>query len=222
MIFNDYVSNAIEYLSLRLPNGKRRGIVKIITKEFEGNGIHTVLDIGCGVGKIALFKRYDSVGCDIFPDSVELARKNGNYKTVMLLDVTNLPFADKSFDAITCIDVAEHLKKEDSIKLVDNMERIARKVVFIQTSWGYDGVLRAAYLFGKNPYLKHLCGWMPEEFGDRGYKIYPTLNVKFKYGGLVLGTFINYLSAIILRPLIILYPGKFSRDFAAVKELCDG
>jgi SAM-dependent methyltransferase len=211
------IDDVVEYLSLHLPFGKGRDIVNKLNREFKTNHVNTILDVGCGCGKFSIFRNYESVGCDIFPLSIEMARKNGNYKKVYLLDINNLPFGDKSFDAVTCIDVVEHLNKEDSIKLIEKMEKIARKVVFIQTPWGYDHTYKAGYFLGVNPYMKHLCGWTPEEFNERGYKTEPALTIRPPFGG-AMGALIGYIEAVVLRPFIIRYPKQLCSDFIAVKR----
>jgi len=207
----------VEYLSLHLPFGKGKDIMNRLDRELQTNHATTILDVGCGCGKFVIFNKYESVGCDIFPPAIEMARKKGNYKKVFLLDINNLPFGDKSFDAVTCIDVVEHLNKEDSIKLIEKMERIASKIVFIQTPCGYDHTYKAGYFLGVNPYMKHLCGWIPKEFNEMGYETEPALTIRPPFGGLA-GASIGYIEAVVLRPLIAKYPKQLCSDFIAIKR----
>lgn len=70
------------------------------------------LDIGCGDGTfaVALSARIPSVtGVDISEAAVEAAKRNGIEAFQVNLDTQPLPFADGSFDTITCLDVLEHV-----------------------------------------------------------------------------------------------------------------
>lgn len=42
-----------------------------------------------------------------------------------------LPFADKSFDTIVCVEVLEHLERADALKAIGEFERIARRRVVV-------------------------------------------------------------------------------------------
>ena len=85
----------------------------------------------------------------------------------VLCDVRNLPFKDKSFDIVLCLEVLEHLGREEGKELLKKMEVIARKQVVLSTPVGnykqesYDG----------NPHQEHKYTWSPKEMKARGYKV---------------------------------------------------
>ncbi|RYZ46928.1 MAG: class I SAM-dependent methyltransferase, partial [Sphingobacteriales bacterium] len=90
----------------------------------------TLVDIGCGRGYVLDLlneKRPElkTTGVD-FHDNVPL--KNSDYVSA---NVESLPFADKSFDVVTCSHVIEHLK--DLPKAIAEMKRVARKQIIIAT-----------------------------------------------------------------------------------------
>lgn len=75
-----------------------------------------LLDAGCGTG--GLLKRLRSVepswrgqGVDLELLACEIARQRGN--AVTQGSITELPFTDASFDAITCADVLYHISEHD-------------------------------------------------------------------------------------------------------------
>src|SRR4051794_29880810 len=68
-----------------------------------------LLDAGCGSGRtLDELARYGRVwGVDVSPDAVETARSRG-HADVRVARVEELPFADQTFDVVTCLDVVEH------------------------------------------------------------------------------------------------------------------
>lgn len=85
---------------------------------------HTVIDIGCGLGKgieILQIKSKSVLGQDI---DERLANDN-----IIIQDIGDIE--DKRFDTVTCIDVIEHI--ENDIAFVFNLCRIAKKQVLIST-----------------------------------------------------------------------------------------
>ncbi len=204
----------LESLSINLPLGGGRAHHDVLKKELNGN-IKTVLDVGCGRGPFKVFRDYESTGVDIFPKSIKAAKANGNYKRLICCDVRKMDFPAKSFDAVTCIEVIEHLNKTDALALLANMERIARKRIIIMTPWGYDKLPKGK----ENAYLEHLCGFDPSEFEKRGYRTKPFMAMRWRFGNKLPVVVAGYIVSIIGRPLIWLNPEHFCNDFYAVKDI---
>ncbi|MEM8946621.1 MAG: class I SAM-dependent methyltransferase [Planctomycetota bacterium] len=100
-------------LSLHIPLGERL----FRTRKFDLHGVRSILDVGSGAGQIAqhLLKYSDpetSVTCtDLSQPMLRRARtrlKRGEPRFVTA-DLSRLPFADNSFDCVTCGYVLEHL-----------------------------------------------------------------------------------------------------------------
>lgn len=66
-----------------------------------------ILDVGCGPGAalIYLAKFGDVIGVDVSDEALKFAKKRGKVKKG---DIAKLPFADDTFDVITCFDVLYH------------------------------------------------------------------------------------------------------------------
>ena len=133
----------------------------------------SLLDVGCGGGVIgALCRIYRDtdrlIGIDAYAPVLELCRRHAFYDECMQLDVGNgaLPFADSSFDVVTCVEVIEHLEKAQGLALLDELERIGRRVI-VTTPNGFleQGELAA------NPLQRHRSGWTVREFATRGYTV---------------------------------------------------
>ena len=100
-------------LSLHTPLGDRM----FRERQFDLRGAKRILDVGSGAGQLAKHVlKYADPGADVtcFDLSHEMLRrarnrlKNGRPRFVVA-DLASLPFADASFDTITCGYVLEHL-----------------------------------------------------------------------------------------------------------------
>lgn len=85
-----------------------------------------ILDIGAGDGLITYL--LDATGIDNEPEAIRIADAIG--ANVALGDAYNLPFPDNSFEAVTMIDVIEHLG--DPEKVLIETRRVA-PVLYIAT-----------------------------------------------------------------------------------------
>ncbi len=100
-------------LSLHIPLGDRL----LRERKFDLRGVQHILDVGSGAGQIAkhLLKYADPAAsitcCDLSPEM--LRRSRNRLKSTLpehvAADLSRLPFADESFDCVTCGYVLEHL-----------------------------------------------------------------------------------------------------------------
>ena len=104
---------ACSMLSLHTPLGNRL----FRERKFDLRGLRNILDVGSGAGQISqhLLKYADpqaKLACfDLSPEMVRRARSRlkSNRPHYLVADLTRLPFADASFDCVTCGYVLEHL-----------------------------------------------------------------------------------------------------------------
>lgn len=87
------------------------------SRKFDLTGSKNILDVGSGAGQISnhLLKFSDpeaEITCfDLSPEMLRRARQRlkSSRPTYLAADLTHLPFADESFDCVTCGYVLEHL-----------------------------------------------------------------------------------------------------------------
>ncbi len=182
----------------------------------------TVLDVGCGdnsaLGRVS--GKFKSEGLDIYKKSVETSKKKKLHNTYKVGDIKKLDklYKAKSFDACVSIDVVEHVSKKEGIKLIADMEKVAKKKVIILTPNGF----YAQHHYLGNPYQKHHSGWKKEDLEKLGYKVYGLRGLKnlrndhamIKYKPWILWGVITFLSEIFFFP----FPSS-SFDLYAVKNV---
>ena len=136
--------------------------------------IKSVLDVGCGRGMLGcLLRIYREptrlIAVDTFRPYLDFVEKLGIYDSVLQLDVSKskLPFEEKEFDIVLCLEVIEHLKKEEGLRLLSELERVSKRVI-VSTP----GIFRNQRLFDGNVNQAHLSYYHVKEFEGRGYRVY--------------------------------------------------
>jgi ubiquinone/menaquinone biosynthesis C-methylase UbiE len=101
------------------PGGRARRVRKKRLMELFDKPGHKVLDVGCGPG--VLVEHLRRVGCEVWGVDgsvrmIEQAQQNyGDDERVHLVvgDASALPFADNSFDALTCTGVIDRIERHE-------------------------------------------------------------------------------------------------------------
>lgn len=152
-----------------------------------GSNVKTVLDLGCGDGKLmvdlARGENWRITGVELYGKSVEGARKTGVYEKVVKADVAKLPkeITSQKHDVVFSSQVLEHLPKSKGGSAINRWEKLAKLRVVVSTPYGFIEYDPLEVKEEKNSLQKHLSGWLPEEFTKRGYKIYGQ-GARFVYG----------------------------------------
>ena len=143
----------------------------LVKKEIIGS-CQTLLDVGCGT-KSPVVKFSDkldySAGIDIFESSLLKNKKSKIYTEYEKMDVLEIGdvYKENSFDCVLASELIEHLAKEDGLRLIAMMEKIAKKKVIVFTPNGY---LQQDEYDG-NEFQIHRSGWHPLEMKKMGYRV---------------------------------------------------
>lgn len=187
----------------------------------------TILDLGCGEGlpmKLIKLRLSPSktVGVDIFNSYIEKNRQDAIHDVYLIEDIRKVKFPVKSFDIVIASHALEHLQKDQALKVLENMEKIAKKQVIVAAPIGHiyhpetDG----------NKHQLHLSSFEPTEFEEKGYKV-------IRYGFRWLlgeGQLIDQVNNVVIKemffifhllatPLFYLFPNLGSYTFVAFKKI---
>jgi ubiquinone/menaquinone biosynthesis C-methylase UbiE len=92
-------------------------------------GVRTVLDAGCGDGRVSasLATRYDVVGIDVSSNAI--GRQERRRRVVGSLAA--LPFPDRSFDLVMSSEVIEHIPGDVLGQVLGELRRVSREYVLV-------------------------------------------------------------------------------------------
>lgn len=104
----------------------------------------SVLDVGCGNGFVTRRLRASKLVVGLDPSEEALSHYDG---VRVLASGGRLPFADRSFETIVCVEVLEHLSDELFGKVTNELARVARNSIVIGVPYRQDlrqGMTRCA------------------------------------------------------------------------------
>jgi len=141
--------------------------LKYLKKEL--SDCSSVLDLGCGYNSPIQYCNISfSVGVEMFDSYLAESKKKKIHNEYIKNNILDVDFPPKSFDAVLCLEVLEHLTKEEGIKLINKMEKWAKKKIIITTPNGYlyqDG-------YDNNPLQEHKSGWNVDDFKKLGFNVF--------------------------------------------------
>ena len=100
-----------------------------------GHRAALVLDVGSGPQGLARFLRRTIVGIDVgFADDAVLSPES--FLLPVRASATDLPFRDRSFDAVVSMDMLEHIPRSDRSRVVSELLRVGRSLVVLGFPFG--------------------------------------------------------------------------------------
>jgi ubiquinone/menaquinone biosynthesis C-methylase UbiE len=140
------------HLSMHVPLGRRL----FRTRKFDLRGMKSILDVGSGAGQIAGhlldFADPDArITCiDLSQPMLRRARQRlkSDRPAYVVADVTSLPFADNSFDGITCGYVLEHVPDPPlGLKELARVLRPGGRMLLLTTEDNFSGAWTSRFWY---------------------------------------------------------------------------
>jgi hypothetical protein len=148
-------------------------------KLYKNYNIKTLLDLGSGSNPHREIRK--SLGINQI--LVDIATTN-DLETVIPLNIMDFSAITESLskiigkqqvDCVVALHVVEHLEKNDSLRLINQMHTWANKLIIIETPNGFVQQKGTS----ENPYQEHLCGYTVNELRKLGFKVTGTTGLKF-------------------------------------------
>lgn len=156
-----------------------RGFLRAVTSFYERASPLTVLEVGCGEGRLAQHlvtratrpRRF--VACDLALDAV--AADLDPLIELREASIYELPFENASFDLVVCCEVLEHV--DDPARGLMEVARVARQNAIVSTPreplWRAMNMMRGKYLrqLGNTPgHVQHFGGRALERLVAREFQ----------------------------------------------------
>lgn len=209
-------------MDLKKKLSRYQNLFFIYTMEKELSSYKSVLDVGCGHSSVvgSVKRTFKSEGIDIHKKTIELSRKNKTHDTYKVGDIKKLStlYKKKSFDVCVSIDVIEHFTKKEALKLISDMESIARKKVIILTPNGF----YEQHDFDGNPHQEHKSGWEKSELEKLGYTLYGLRGLKYlrdEHAGIKYKPWLFWGICAFISEILFFRLASASFDLFAVKKL---
>lgn len=142
----------------------------------------SILDVGCGMmhdgdpltedilHDVCRGGRYEVTGIDKFPRCIQWREQNGPPGDYRVMDARDVTALGRRFDVVMCHHVIEHLPKDDGRRLLAALEGMYDRLLVVATPTGFVDTEYNVRL-RRNELERHLCGWEPDEFRNRGYRV---------------------------------------------------
>lgn len=108
--------------------GRNKIIIDILKESMPNLHGCKLLDVGCSEGAFLDHlnqEKADFVAVDIDENAVRFYKECSYHDRVKYGNVLDLPFDDNSFDAVTALDIIEHV--EDDVKALSEIKRVCKK-----------------------------------------------------------------------------------------------
>ena len=106
-----------------------------LSADWREKGYKKFLDLGCGMGRNAIFMAangFDVYACDLSPESVKRTKENADkacvaLKEVRAADMLSLPYEDESFDSLFAMYVVSHTDEIGFKRTMCEIDRVLKR-----------------------------------------------------------------------------------------------
>jgi SAM-dependent methyltransferase len=151
-------------LKVLLPFSRIDVVRRTVCKDTE-----SILDIGCGEGLpmkgVRWRKRLFAVGADQSAYFIKKSKLGGTHDGYVLCNAKFLPFKEKAFDIVLCLETLYALPKHESITIINTIQKIARKQIILSERVG-------AQSEDVDPWgCRILSTWFAKDFDEMGFEV---------------------------------------------------
>lgn len=153
---------------------------KALAARFRKRRVESVLDLGCGVGRLAIFlakEGFKVCGADISAVGIARARRwareEGLGIGLCVADACKLPFEDRSFDAVTTNSVLDHMSLGQAKEAEGEISRVLSDLGVVCASFDhleeepegaeYDTMLDGTRVYTAGPQSGMTCRFFSED-----------------------------------------------------------
>lgn len=113
----------IDYLFIPAEKERISKTIELIPSDIE-----SILDVGCGNGAFlnSLSDNFKKTGLDMSEEALRHVKA-----PTVLGNSSELPFEERSYDLVTCLEVLEHLPQKDFLLTLNELTRVSKKYILI-------------------------------------------------------------------------------------------
>jgi ubiquinone/menaquinone biosynthesis C-methylase UbiE len=162
------------------------GLEPPITALVEEYAPKRVLDVACGCGGWYPTLPFDCewIGLDIWLPY--LWEQRFQARNLIRGTATHLPVRPHRFDLVLCIEILEHLTRDDGARMLDEAKRVAKRAVIVTTPT--DPLLRHGQeAINGNPYERHTTATSSSHLASLGFKVHKIRTSDEKWNEFLIG-----------------------------------
>lgn len=147
-----------------------------------------ILDVACGRAEW-FYQRplAEWVGIDLWLSYLTQQLEERNIERIQGV-VTHLPFRERSFDLVLCIEVLEHLTPRDGARMLEEAKRVARSAVIVTAPTDPLG-RHSQDVLNQNPHERHVMQISAERLAEQGFRIHTVRTQDPKWDEFLLGVY---------------------------------
>jgi ubiquinone/menaquinone biosynthesis C-methylase UbiE len=145
-----------------------------------------ILDVACGRGEWypALPFGCEWVGVDIWLPYLCQQRLQG--RSLVRGTATHLPFHSHSVDLVLCVEVLEHLSRDDGLRMLEEAKRVAKRTVIVTTPTDPLGRHSQSEING-NPSERHITATSSRRLLSLGFNVHKIRTADAKWNEFLIG-----------------------------------
>jgi ubiquinone/menaquinone biosynthesis C-methylase UbiE len=146
-----------------------------------------ILDIACGRGQwVPALPPVEWVGVDIWLPYLRAQRFQS--RNLIRATAVQLPFRSRSFDVVLCLEILEHLSRDDGARMLEEAKRVAKRAVIATTPT--DPLVRHSQdVINGNPHERHVTFTSSKRLVSLGFNVHKIRTVIEQWDEFLIGVY---------------------------------